>query len=144
MVFWLRSYTFVWTSVFFLYVALKLLLLRTLCSAHRSSFVMLLNFSLCLSFSFSFSFSFLFPFFFLSSRPCPCPCRCHFRHLFCLAKSHTCPHNHWYLGCPDGSNPCNSLQLCCPWMRFDTMTLSSATMCHGSDATFTPAIRTKG
>ena len=126
MIFWLRSCTFVLACVFFLCVTLKLplLLLRKFCSAHKFFFVMLMNF-----------FVVPFPF------PFPFPCR----------SLQICPHDHWsrYLGCPDCSNTCNSLSLCCSWMRMKptpvfTMTSSSAAMCHWSDATFTQAIRTKG
>ena len=75
-----KSYTLLFAPEFFLYVDLKLLFLlsRTLCSAPRPSFVLLMNFSLGLSlpfsFSFSFSFSLSFPFSASFSFPGGCTC----------------------------------------------------------------------
>ena len=72
------------------------------------------------------------------------PCRSHF-HVHDLLRLST---GTGTAGVPTARIRITSCFLYCPWMRvvptpFDTKTSSNATMCHASDATFTPVIRTK-
>ena len=93
-------------------------------------------------FLFYFPFPCLFSYLFLSSHLCPCPRRSHFCNS--LVPPQVAFSVHITIGAGTSGVP-----TCCPWARVvptlsDTMTSSSATVCHGSDATFTPAIRTRG
>ena len=82
-------------------------------------------------------FLFLYPFPSPSSHHCPC--HSHFHLLLHLSTLHLC-------GYPVDSSPYNFVSLYHPWKvstLFGTMTSSIATMCHGTNATSTPVIKTK-